>query len=234
MSAHKGFSLVELTLVMFIIGLMLGGLLVPLATQTEARQRNETLQQLEQIREALIGFAIINGRLPCYTTQSDPTSAGYGMEDSPCNPAGLTSDGILPWKTLGMETGFDPWGVQRISSTDPWTGFWRYRVHPNFVTTISLSSSPFSSNKLCIVDAGGNLVVSTSETPVALVYSTGANQTENGQNASYEATSVSTDCVNNSPILYQGGPASGDFDDITMWLTRPLLFNRMVTANRLP
>jgi prepilin-type N-terminal cleavage/methylation domain-containing protein len=236
MTRQAGFSLVELAMVLLIISLLLGGLLVPLATQLEARQRNDAQEQLERIREALIGFAMVNGRLPCYTTTADPTSANYGVEDAVCNPGGLTTDGILPWKTLGLNNGLDPWGVQRTATTDPWLGYWRYRVHSNFssATPFTLTSDPTSSNRLCVQDASANLLVSTSETPVAIVYSTGADRAASGQNASYEATSTSTNCVDNTPILYQGGPVSGTFDDITIWLTRPLLFNRMVTAGRLP
>jgi len=245
MNMQKGFSLIELAMVLLIISLLLGGLLVPLATQLEARQRNDTQQQLERIREALIGFAIVNGRLPFCTSETDPTAAGYGVEDSTCNPADptLTADNILPWKTLGLNTGLDPWGVLRTATSDPWLGYWRYRVHSSFSAMspnlFSLTTDPTSSNRLCVgedPDGDGtvNLLVSTSETPVAIVYSTGANRTADGKNATYEATSASSNCDTNTPILYQGGSVSGTFDDITIWLTRPLLFNRMVTVGRLP
>jgi len=77
MKACRGFTLVELAMVLFIVSLLLGGLLVPLATQIEARQRSDAEEQLERIREALIGFAIINGRFPCHTTTTDPASASF-------------------------------------------------------------------------------------------------------------------------------------------------------------
>lgn len=225
---QSGFSLVELAMVLFILSLLLGGLLVPLASQLEARQRNDALDQLNRIKEALVGYAIINGYLPCYTTQTDPTSASYGVADSPCNPTGLTTDGILPWKTLGLVNGMDPWGIARSSSSDPWTGYWRYRVDSNF----SNSGSPFSlsssfSDNLSVVDAEGNALTASTEHPVAIIYSTGANQVADGDNASYEQT------ASDNPT-YEGGPASSDFDDITIWITRPLLFSRMVSAGTLP
>ena len=231
MKACRGFTLVELAMVLFIVSLLLGGLLVPLATQIEARQRSDAENQLESIREALIGFAIINGRFPCHTTTTDPASASYGEENSPCDT--LTTDGILPWKTLGLDNGLDPWGVQRTASTDAWTGYWRYRVQSSFASTFTLSTNP-ATNKLCVLDASGNLLNSTSENPVAIIYSTGANKTAEGLNVTYEATSTSTNCVTNTPITYQGGAASANFDDITIWLTRPLIFNRMVSAGVLP
>ena len=233
---QEGFSLVELAMVLFIVSLLLGGLLVPLATQTQTRQRVDAEEQLELIREALIGFAIINGRLPCHTTTNDPANASYGEEDIPCGA--VAADGILPWKTLGFANGLDPWGVPRTAVGDPWTGHWRYRARTNFTTTITLSTPvdapPAQANKLCVFDSNGSLLVSTSETPIAIIYSTGPNQAADGLNTVYEATSTSTDCINNSPITYQGGSLTSNFDDITIWITRPLLFNRMVSAGVLP
>lgn len=225
---QKGFSLVELAMVLFIVSLLLGGLLMPLSSQLEARKRNDAMEQLQRIKDALIGYAIVNGYLPCYTTQTDPSSASYGEADSPCNPTGLTTDGILPWKTLGLASGMDPWGIARTSSSDAWTGYWRYRVDSNFAD----SSSPFNlsttfKDDLSIVDANGNALTSTSERPVVIVYSTGANQTADGENASYEQT------ASDNPT-YEGGQVSGDFDDITGWISRPFLFSQMVAAGVLP
>jgi len=247
MKSCRGFTLVELAMVLFVVSLLLGGLLVPLATQIEARQRSDAEDQLEKIREALVGFAIINGRLPCHSTESDPASPNYGMEDpvNPCNPASTTPgwgniDGILPWKTLGLSNGLDPWGVSRLNTGDPWTGHWRYRVDQNFSSDnpplnslITLSTIP--NDLLRIIDSNGQLLTSCcditppgiSEFPIAIIYSTGQNQTVDGQNASYEPLPV------NNPT-YQGGAVSTGFDDITIWLTRPLLFNRMVSAGVLP
>jgi hypothetical protein len=119
----------------------------------------------------------------------------------------------------------DPWGIARTSSTDPWTGYWRYRVDSKFFSSFKLTDSP--TDDLTVVDADGNPMTSSSEYPVVIIYSTGANQTADGENASYEQA------ASNNP-KYEGGPVSGDFDDITGWISRPLLFSRMVTAGTLP
>lgn len=244
-SGDGGFTLVELAMVLFIISLVIGGLLVPLATQLEARQRADATARLEEIREALIGFALVNGRLPCHTTEPDPGAAGYGEENAACSPGSVTSDGLLPWKTLGLTSGMDPWGTPRTVTTDAWNGHWRYRVDQNFVTTFSLTTAPHTTNTLYVrmLDAGASDIgsaaftdlSSTSERPIAIVYSTGANLAADGLNADYEGTGTS---------YYEGGPVSnldrdGDgeedkFDDVLIWLTRPLLFSRMVSAGTLP
>ena len=63
-NAAGGFTLVELAVVIAIIALLLGALLVPLATQHQLRKNKEAERELREIKEALIGFAIANGRLP--------------------------------------------------------------------------------------------------------------------------------------------------------------------------
>ena len=234
MNFTKGFTLIELAMVLFIVSLLFGGLLVPLATQLEGRQRAEARQQLERIEEALIGFAIRWGRLPCPTTQTDPTNDAYGVEATPCN-APVATEGFLPWKTLGVRE-VDPWGFPRTATTDPWNGYWRYRADRNFTATFTLGTNFF--DNLTIQDSSNNLLTSTTERPIAIIYSTGANLTQDGQNTSYEQNPTGNATGWNPPAqgwpLYQGGTVSGNFDDITIWVSRLSLFNYMVRAGKLP
>ncbi|HMY80182.1 MAG TPA: type II secretion system protein, partial [Thauera aminoaromatica] len=90
----RGFTLVELAMVLVILALLGGSLLVPVASRLEARDRNATLERLHDIQLALTGFAIIHGRLPCPSTETDPASPGYGLEDGP--PCNLAREGVLP------------------------------------------------------------------------------------------------------------------------------------------
>ncbi|HUW25479.1 MAG TPA: prepilin-type N-terminal cleavage/methylation domain-containing protein [Gallionella sp.] len=64
-SYQPGFTLVEMAIVLAIVGLLLGGLIPTLSAQMESQRINETRKQLDEIQQALMGFAIINGRLPC-------------------------------------------------------------------------------------------------------------------------------------------------------------------------
>ena len=60
-----GFTLIELAIAMAIIGLLLGALLVPLASFDHSRKNKATLRDMEEIKQALLGFAVSSGRLPC-------------------------------------------------------------------------------------------------------------------------------------------------------------------------
>ncbi len=223
--ANCGFTLVELAIVLLIVTLLLGGLLPTVSSQIEQQRRNDTRKQIEEIRQALFGFAIINGRLPCPTNQPDPANPNYGSED----PALCATEGYLPWKTLGVsET--DAWGSRRSAVADPWTGYWRYRADRNFsVGTITLitgfgTCSPLSSDCMTIQDSNGLALTNTTERPVAIVYSTGPNLIADPNNASFEAVGG----------IYQSDTPNPAFDDILIWISRPQLFNRMVTAGKLP
>ena len=72
----RGFTLVEIAVALFIVTLVLGSILVPLTSQVEQRQISDTRKTLEEIKEALMGFAVANGYLPC-----PAISATNGLED---------------------------------------------------------------------------------------------------------------------------------------------------------
>ena len=165
---RAGFSLVEMSIVLMIVSLLLGGLLPSVFGQAEQQRINETRRYLEEIRKALIGYAEINGKLPC------PATVVYGEADSTCtNPS---SNNYLPWKTLG------------INETDSWGGKWLYRVDKNFASSVpfTMATDPFTN--LLIYDNAGSQVSSTTSV-VAIVFSTGKNQIANGLNGgSFDAT----------------------------------------------
>lgn len=217
----SGFTLVEMAVVLVILGLMFGGLFVPLSAQVDQRNYSETRQRMNEIKEALIGFAMLNGRFPCPSTDTDPTSAGFGVETAPCSSA-ATKEGYLPWKTLGVyET--DAWGEVQKTSAGGMEGYWRYRVDRNFSVVFNMTTE-FSVDALKVQDSTGNALTTDVGKPVVIFYSTGKNRIENGENQDYEASNG----------VYESDVQSTTFDDHLLWISRPLLMNRMVAAGQLP
>ena len=73
--SQRGFSLVEVSVVILIMGLLLGGLMMPLSMQRENARLREAADKLESVREAVEGFALINGALPCPATPGSDEAA---------------------------------------------------------------------------------------------------------------------------------------------------------------
>ena len=180
-----GFTLTELAMVMLIVSILLAGMLVPFSAQMEISGRQETETALRNIREALIGFAIVNGRLPCPAEASLATgSTGVGLEATtaaagtvnttgPCGCTTATS-GIAraggtacDETTPGDVTGVLPWATLGVPEADYWSNRYTYRVTTRFgrvasgqtVFGCTPSSNPASAAfALC---SSGNISVSS-------------------------------------------------------------------------
>lgn len=255
MNRTDGFTLVELAVVLAIVGLMLGGLMYTLSAQTEQRNFEETRRRLEQARELLLSYAIVNGRLPC---PASSTSNGY--EDAvagtgACNVPGPYG-GWLPARTIGVQqidTGgyaIDVWG-NRIRyavavSTTPsascptphFTGI--YASTTNGLKTNGISCQPDdllvcnSATGITAANCGGQAnQVMTKNLVVAVIFSTGKNGAS-GSAGIDEAANLDGD-----PIFVSHTPAptsatNGEFDDQLTWITVGELYGRLVSAGVLP
>ena len=237
--SNKGFTLIEMSIVLFIVALLLGGLLPTVSSQIEQQRRNETRKQLDEIQQALFGFAMSKGYLPC-----PAKSASDGTEDR--------TGGIC---TLNKRFGFLPWTELGVKKTDSWERLFIYSATPaytNSTTPFSLSTSPDITIKTR--DASGTLVpLSNANAIPAVVLSHGPNgifgTTENGilLTSTSPGSNNVDDQKNNTPsgtanglIFVSRDPAgpgnSTDeaFDDIVLSLSPNILFNRMVSAGKLP
>ena len=145
----RGFTLAELTIVLIIVGLLLGGMLIPLSAQTDIRYRSDTAKALTDIREALIGYAIVNGRLPCPANRSivsGATNAGAeavvtaGPPSAPpcaCTTATSGIAGAIGGTACSdtapdSVTGVVPWATLGLPETDAWGNRYTYRVTTRF------------------------------------------------------------------------------------------------------
>ena len=226
---EHGFSLVELTIVLIIVGLLLGSLITPLSAQIEQRNYNETQQQIAEIREALIGYAVANGRLP-----RPATSAGDGVE----NPAscGTNNDDKC--------TGFVPWATLGVRKTDAWNKMIRYSVTPSLADAqFTLETLKANSNKKVKTrDASGTESTLVDNAP-AVIYSAGKSNWGYADDGSELADASSTNADEDSNAAANRTffareqstvPTGGEFDDLVVWLPPFVLINRLIAAGRLP
>ena len=137
MNKNAGFTLIELAMVIFIVGLLLGGLLAPLSSRLDQENRAKTRDYLKDVKESILGYAIINGRLPC---PDCPDS------NSPCT-TGTPNDGIQDRVSgvVGGESGMIcetyvgniPWVDLQVNEFDSWDRHLTYRVTAEFADDIS-------------------------------------------------------------------------------------------------
>jgi prepilin-type N-terminal cleavage/methylation domain-containing protein len=242
---QHGFTLVEIAIVLMIVGLLLGGLLVPLSAQMEQQKVSATEKLLAEARDALIGYAVANGQLPC---PADPTIAtgqpNAGIARTPpCTNANST--GVLPWATLG------------ISETDAWGNRFTYRVSSDFADALgtTFGKDPNGNNctpgttpaqatfALCsagtldvLFAAGGTnvaidvpaVILSHGKNGAGAYTQQGAQQPVSGNADEQENGDGSAD--NN----YVSHTATPDYDDLVTWISNNILLNRMVAAGKLP
>lgn len=236
MNQSKGFSLIELAIAIFVIALLLGGILVPLSTQVEQRKNSETQKTLNEVKEALLGYALANGYLPC-----PAISAIIGIEDrTGATCTGVKRQGFLPWATLGT------------SKLDSWGHIFRYSVTPAFSnSTTFFTFSTARDISIRTRDAAGSIVnLSNANDIPAVVFSVGRNgnwgTSDDGISVGdLSATNVDEDTNNDGGgtgrIYFSrttsdntAAPFGGEFDDIVVWMSNSVLLNRMVAAGRLP
>lgn len=239
----SGFTLVEMAVVLAIIGLLLGGLTVPLTAQLDLQHMRETRTSLQQIQDSLQGYALSHyatsdGRpyLPC------PDTDGDGLEQARTAGVCPSQEGRVPWSTLG---------TPRV---DGWNNRFRYRVSPTFSnSTTGFSLTSTGALRVCTTSA----CASTLGTGLAAVIIShgkngyGARNDDNTVNAVPAAASAdelenidgrnnptagnsNLDTADTADLDFVSNTPSPTFDDVVAWVPTYTLFSSAVTAGKLP
>lgn len=247
----RGFTLVELAVVLLVVALVATGLSVSLGAHAQARRHEETRRLLEEAREALLGFAVAQARLPC------PASAGSRGEESFAAGGDAVNgrcsnfhDGFLPAATLGLapldDEGYlrDAWGTRanRI----------RYAVHGG---TINGVTDPFTranglqaatlaglgnASHLLFICATGAGVSAASCGPASnqltrraafVLVSLGPDAASAPAPGSDASRNLDGDAVF---VAHEPTAAPDPFDDVLAWVPLNVLAARMLAAGRLP
>ena len=224
---QRGFTLLEMTIVLAIVGLVIG-MVAPLLGQFLEQQRTSaTEDNLEEIEDALVVFVRANGRLPC---PAQPEDTPLGTAPNSCTGSG--DDGIVPFRTLGL-----PESTARDGSNN----FFSYHVAEDYAAA-SLNSDItlgfcLETQTLTVEDAatGGSDLAPGQQVAYTLV-SHGKNgfgrysppnssrvDANGGSNDEDENTNA------NDTFVFTGeqtsAATSGSFDDVVHWRTRDQIAN---------
>jgi prepilin-type N-terminal cleavage/methylation domain-containing protein len=251
----QGFTLIELTIVLFIVSLLLGGILGPLSTRMEVEERNKTELLLEEAKNSLVGFALVNGYLPCpdcNSTTGNCGSAGLtandGIEDGVDGGAGVSPRAGHTFQSCANEEGNLPWGTLGISETDAWGNRFHYRVDQTYADDIDgtdeTGCEPTTGMSFHICSSGNIDIDNTAPAGVAVAQNVPALVLSLGANVDDAGNPSSTLEVENQDVELVGDPlyvdapyskvAANQFDDMLVWITNNTLIYRMVQAEKLP
>jgi len=221
---QSGFSLLEMSIVLLIMGLLLGSLLQPFGATLTEKKRRQTEEQIYLIREALVGYASANHRLPCPLTDASSQSGNCSAEH-----------GFVPAAELGIDGRFDVNGFLM----DSWGQPVRYSVsssdadgngNPDFTTASEMQSvgiqllDPLF--EICN-SASSCTQLRANQVPV-VIYSSGPSATGSAD----ETENLDSD----NRFVSRAIDSAGDdqFDDIVIWLSENILYSRLIRAGILP
>lgn len=122
--SRHGFSLLELSVVLVLLGLIVGFGVNIGQTAVKGSSRLTTQERMALVKESLDAYAARNGYLPCPADPALlPSTANYGLESRGAAGAGCLSTGgvfstagvwfgTLPVRNLGLDEGYvsDVWG----------------------------------------------------------------------------------------------------------------------------
>jgi prepilin-type N-terminal cleavage/methylation domain-containing protein len=223
MTIQRGFTLIEMAIVLVIVTILIGGLAMPLSAQIQARRIAETRQILQEAREAVLGYAMTHlatapGKryLPC------PDTTGDGREDRNLATQACTQAyGWLPWVTLGTASQ-DAWGNRLLYAVispfaDKATGFSTSTalVNPLQICSTHTCASPDVAQNIVfvLISHGPNGWGAINVNGSSLAAPSGPDELENKD----------ADLVYISRSPTKPDATSGEFDDLTLWMSGDLL-----------
>ncbi len=213
-SPNSGFTLIELSVVLAIIGVILYGSMSLLVVSIQSSQVNTTVATMDAIENALLNFRVAFGRIPCPADLTlSASNANYGVEAANTGSctggtpaanfiaASGTAEGGVPTRALRLPDSYmyDGWGHKL-----------RYAMNPNYSVSTSTTCSlgAVSAPAITINDASG---AARSTQAIYAIISHGANghgaYTSNGLviNAKNTNTDEQTNCHCDNTGAHTGG-----------------------------
>jgi type II secretory pathway pseudopilin PulG len=117
---YRGFTLVEIAVVLGIVGLLLILILPTNSAMMVSQRRSNAAQTLATIESALTNYVIVNKRLPCPANGTVvPPAAAAGIEGTrdasgDCSNPANQANGVIPYVALGLAFNdvLDTWNNQ--------------------------------------------------------------------------------------------------------------------------
>lgn len=263
-SRARGFTLLELAVSLAIVAVIAGAVLVPFVAQVSQRNIGNTQKLLDDAKEALIGYAVATGRLPCPASASSNGLEAFSVAPAPVGDANngicATDVGFLPAVTLGLSNvdgqgyAVDAWGTSQnrvryavwagsiapAGTTNTWpftkTGGMRTAT-PGLMATTDMFFVCSSGVGVVAGSNCGSATTLTRNAPV-MIWSVGANAVTSGGTSIDELQNPNPrgGSIDRIFVMHSRTDSGpgGEFDDIVTWISTGNLIGRMVLAGGLP
>lgn len=241
----RGFTLVEIAVVVFIVGLLIAAGMKLLQARAEAAVEIQTETKILIIRDSLARYLASNKRLPCpdTTNGNGPGALGFtvalppdGVENRATagdpTSACAAPFGVLPYQTLGLsrDAALDGWqnyfsyGVSNDATTNvDWT---RSPVPVGIVGGITINDRTAAGATTPIVTNAAAVVVSHGKNGLGAFTVAGTRNSvaggDEGENSNGDVTYFRRDRTDDTTL------AGGSFDDSVSFLTNTDLFGQLV------
>lgn len=240
----KGFTLIEISIVLLIVSILLGYTIALYPVQQELKKYRVAHEEMDGIIEAIYAYAQVNGRLPCAASLSEPNGIADPDNGKACN----SWYGFLPAKTLGIDGRYDA----SNSLLDPWGNRYRYQVTSygrssggDFVITDGLKMATISNLspdlEICmgVPTHGpkdcGNAAKTVADGIPAVVLSLGKDGAITSAVSNIQLENIDNNVADTVFIKATHSDVEGaEFDDIIKWVAPNILYSKMIDAGKLP
>jgi prepilin-type N-terminal cleavage/methylation domain-containing protein len=228
----RGFTLIEMAIVLVVIGLVVGGGLAAVGPVIQSTKVTETRAKLDTLEAALTLYAMQNSCLPCPApvNTTDGIADWNGSGTGPCHASALacgTVRGVVPWGTLGLS---------RAEGSDAFATRITYEVTDDLTVTDSMERSGTTYTplgELIVTRASGAGITTTA---AYVLVSHGPNRhfgyheddTVGTQISGASGTSTVEDLNGDGNSTYiqddfDSALDAGYFDDIVRWRSKPII-----------
>jgi len=243
------FALLEVAIALAVVAIAAATLAIPIAAQLQLRRADEARRQLDEARDAVMGFVAAYARLPCPATTASRGHEAFALDGDPAN--GRCADfhsGYLPAATLGLAP-LDAAGFLR----DPWqseANRVRYAVYSGTVNAVphaltrasgmqqaTLAGLGDAPHYLFVCSAGaaagpagcGPAANQLTRRAAFVLLSLGRNAPDTPPAGGDEGRNLDGDAAF---VSHEG--REGGFDDLVHWGSIHIVIHRLVSAGRLP
>lgn len=181
MTNQRGFTLIEMSIVLALVGLIVGVGIFSVGALTDRGKLIQTNTNLDQAEAALALFVTRNNRLPCPADGSLAIgAANYGVEqvtsavgNVPQSCPIAPSNSVLPWITLGLDEGTsaDGWGrrLSYIPAGAQANSGWNSLVDPGLPGSGASATATLTSNRISAITMISSGSGYTSDTTVSFI-----------------------------------------------------------------